>query len=97
MANVERCAPVIGSNALGGIGSKAGGSGRVTVRVTEHVKAENGQLGAGTHIEVGNELVLVEDAAGLKLVLRRHCAGVQHSGKKLMDAVGVQVGAGKRG
>ena len=70
LANVECRAPVIACDAPRRIRGKAGGAGSIAVRVAERVKAEDCQLGPGAHIEVCDELVLIENSAGLKLVLR---------------------------
>src|SRR4030081_3158418 len=96
MADIKHGTAVIGRNPFRGIGSETGSPDSVTVRVAERIKAEDRQPGSGAHVEAENQLVLVKDSAGLKLVLRYRSRG-EHAGEELMDAMRVNIGARKRG
>ncbi len=96
LADIKRRAAVIGGDAFCGIGGKTARAGCITVGVAEHIKAENGQPGSSTHVEVKNQLVLVENSAGFKLILR-YRRRRKHAGKQLMDAMRMDISARERG
>ena len=81
---------------LAGSDGKAACTGGVTVGVAEHIKAKDGQLGPGAHVEVENELILVEDSARFILILRQR-GGRKHAGKQLMDAMRMDICSRERG
>src|SRR5579884_176102 len=88
------------------VGGKTAGSRRVAVRVAQRVKPEDREIRAYSHVDVGHELVLLEDAFGLVLIdssgratqranrIRRERPWkrrVDVVGKELVKPTGVQV------
>ena len=107
MADVESGTAVVLLQ-IEGIRSNIGSAGSVAVSVIQRVLAEEGEFRAHSNAAVYDQLVLLEDTFGLKLIVNlarrgnRSCAGrnllrISEVGEKLMIAARVEVRDGEIG
>src|SRR5260370_35223956 len=64
VANIEGRTSIVLTQ-IGGIGTKRRGPRSVAVRIVQHVKAEQGELGAHAAIGIYDQLFLSENTVGL--------------------------------
>ena len=96
IANVKACTPIVGLNAQRRIRREAAGATSIAVGIAERIKAGQRDPGSHAHIEVGDELVLVENSARLVLILRSRNR-IYNARKQLVNSVGMKISSGNRG